>query len=91
MRFAAIKFAVTLLFVDDDGTWDTGAWITQLPLSKVSSAASTFPRGIQHFTPTLVTLVVEQKLDGSFVHVFFWGQRSMVISLRPEFLAWLTL
>ena len=31
MRFAANKFTVTLLFVDDDRTWDTGAWITHLP------------------------------------------------------------
>lgn len=31
VRFAANKFAVTLLFVNDDGTWDTDAWITHLP------------------------------------------------------------
>lgn len=34
MRFAANKFAVTLLFVDDDETWDTGAWITHLPWAR---------------------------------------------------------
>ncbi len=61
-----------LLFVDENGTWDTCACIS-----------INWPRRIQHFTPTVVMLVVEdQKPDGS-CSICFWGAKDPATSLTP--------
>ena len=76
MRFAAIKFTVICCL------WmkmelETLALVSLTYHEQGPFRCINWPRRIQHFTPTVVMLVVEdQKPDGSCSICFFGGQRS---------------